>query len=92
MRRPRFWRGFSPLASRRSRGAAALTISELVLGSAGAFALMRVLRARLVGVSELDPLVWTSAALILIVLVAIASVVPARTASRVNLVETLKVA
>ena len=71
-------------------GAAALTISGLVLGSAGAFALMRVLRARLVGVSELDPLVWTSAALILIVLVAVASVVPARTASRVDLVETLK--
>jgi predicted permease len=71
-------------------GAAALTISGLVLGSAGAYALMRVLRARLVGVSELDPLVWASAALILIVLVAVASVVPARSASRLNLVDTLK--
>jgi hypothetical protein len=49
-----------------------------------------VLRARLVGVSLVDPVIWTAAAVILAALVLAASIVPARQATRVSLVDTLR--
>jgi predicted permease len=72
------------------RGAGALAVAGLVLGSAAAYAVMQVLRARLVGVSEFEPAIWGGAALALMILVFVASMVPARNASRVSLVDTLK--
>jgi ABC-type lipoprotein release transport system permease subunit len=51
---------------------------------------MQVLRSRLVGVSPLDPVVWASAAILLVALVAAASLIPARQATRVSLADTLK--
>jgi predicted permease len=72
------------------RGAAIVTVAGLVCGLAGAFALMQVLRARLVGVSPLDPLIWGSAVILLVALVAAASLIPARQATRISLADTLK--
>ena len=72
------------------RGAAWMTIAGVVLGLAGAFGLMQVLRSRLVGVSPLDPLIWGGAAALLVALVVVASLIPARQATRVSLAATLK--
>ena len=72
------------------RGVLIMAGAGLVFGMAGGFGLMQVLRSRLVGVSLLDPTVWGVAAALLIALVAIASLIPARRASRVNLADTLK--
>jgi len=72
------------------RGAAWMTIAGLVLGLAGAFGLIQVLRNRLVGVSPLDPLIWGGAAMLLVALVVVASLIPARQATRVSLADTLK--
>jgi predicted permease len=72
------------------RGAAIIAAGGLVLGLAGAFGLMQVLRSRLVGVSPLDPMIWGSAAMLLVALVVVASLIPARQATRVSLADTLK--
>ena len=72
------------------RGAAPIAAAGLVLGLGGAYGLMQVLRSRLVGVSPLDPIIWSSAAILLVALVAAASLIPARRATRVSLAETLK--
>lgn len=72
------------------RGAVRLAVAGLLFGGAGAYALMQILRGRLVGVSPMDPAIWTAAAMALIALVALASYLPARAASRVNLTDTLK--
>jgi ABC-type antimicrobial peptide transport system permease subunit len=72
------------------RGALIMAGAGLVFGMAGGFGLMQVLRSRLVGVSLLDPMVWGVAAALLVALVAMASLIPARKAARVNLADTLK--
>jgi ABC-type antimicrobial peptide transport system permease subunit len=51
---------------------------------------MQVLRSRLVGVSPLDPMIWGVAAILLVALVAMASLIPARHATRLSLADTLR--
>jgi ABC-type antimicrobial peptide transport system permease subunit len=72
------------------RGAAIMAAASLVFGMGGAFGLMQVLRARLVGVSPLDPMIWSVAAILLVAVVTIASLIPARHATRVSLADTLR--
>jgi ABC-type lipoprotein release transport system permease subunit len=65
-------------------------MAALVFGLAAAVALARVLESRLVGVQPFDPAIWTGAAIALVVLVLVASMVPARRAARVNPADTLR--
>ncbi|MEN3370145.1 MAG: hypothetical protein V7609_2288 [Verrucomicrobiota bacterium] len=62
----------------------------LVLGFAGAFALSRVIRSLLFGVSVNDPLIYASVSLVLGCAALVACWVPARRASRVNPMITLR--
>lgn len=62
----------------------------LVLGFAGAFALSRVIRSLLFGVSVNDPLIYASVSLVLGCAALFACWVPARRASRVNPMITLR--
>jgi hypothetical protein len=84
--------GCSPALIRRLvlRRASALTMAALVFGLAGAVALARVLESRLVGVQPFDPAIWTASAIALVVIVLVASMVPARRAARVNPADTLR--
>jgi predicted permease len=84
--------GASPGMVRRHvlRGAAIMAVAGVVFGLGGGFGLMQVLRGRLVGVSPMEPAIWAIAAILLIAVVATASFIPARKASTVNLVDTLK--
>jgi predicted permease len=72
------------------RSAAVMTAAGLAFGVGGAFGLMQVLRSRLVGVSPLDPMIWGVAAILLVALVAMASLIPARHATRLSLADTLR--
>jgi ABC-type antimicrobial peptide transport system permease subunit len=62
----------------------------LILGFAGAFALSRVIRSVLFGVSANDPLIYGAVTLVLICAALIACWLPARRASRVNPMVTLR--
>jgi ABC-type lipoprotein release transport system permease subunit len=72
------------------RTAAGIAVAGLALGAVGAYGLMRILQARLVGVGPFDPLIWGGSAVLLLGIVAVASILPARQASLVSLAETLK--
>jgi hypothetical protein len=72
------------------RGAAIIAAAGLACGLVGAFGLMQVLRHRLVGVSPFDPMIWISAAILLVILVVTASLIPARQAARGSLMDTLR--
>jgi len=69
---------------------AVITAAGLCLGLPGGYAFARVLATRLVGVSPLDPLVWSAAIAALVAVAALASVIPARVATRVDVSETLR--
>jgi predicted permease len=62
----------------------------LLLGFAGAFALSRVIRSVLFGVSVNDPLIYGSVSLVLAAAALLACWIPARRASRVNPMVTLR--
>ena len=62
----------------------------LVLGFAGAFALSRVIRSVLFGVSANDPLIYAAVTLVLLGAAFFACWIPARRASRVNPMITLR--
>jgi putative ABC transport system permease protein len=62
----------------------------LILGFAGAFALSRVIRSLLFGVSVNDPLIYGSVTLVLASAAIFACWIPARRASRVNPMITLR--
>ena len=62
----------------------------LLLGFAGAFALTRVIRSVLFGVSASDPLIYGVVTLVLICAALLACWIPARRASRVNPMITLR--
>jgi predicted permease len=72
------------------RRTAVMTGAGLAIGLVGAYAFAQVLSTRLVGVSPIEPLVWTLAALALVVVAALASIRPALSATRVNVSETLR--
>jgi predicted permease len=72
------------------RRTAAITAAGLCFGLAGAYAFAQILSARLVGVNPLDPVLWSLAAVALIVVAAGASLQPARTATHVDLNDTLR--
>jgi ABC-type antimicrobial peptide transport system permease subunit len=62
----------------------------LILGFAGAFALSRVIRSVLFGVSAGDPLIYGIVTLVLVCAALFACWLPARRASRVNPMVTLR--
>jgi len=73
------------------RATLGITAGGLGIGLAGGFVLARVLESRLFGVTPFDPGIWTVAALGLVAIVAAASWAPAHHATRVDVVETLRV-
>ncbi len=62
----------------------------LVLGFVGAFALSRVIRSLLFGVSANDPLIYGAVTLLLVCAALLACWIPARRASRINPMVTLR--
>ena len=62
----------------------------LVVGFVGAFALSRVIRSLLFGVSANDPLIYGAVTLLLVCAALLACWIPARRASRVNPMVTLR--
>ena len=72
------------------RRTAAIMGAGLVVGLAGAYAFAQVLSARLVGVNPLDPVWWSLAVFSLLIVAVLASVKPARAATRVDVNETLR--
>jgi predicted permease len=73
-----------------SRQAAVLVALGIGVGLAGAVALTRVLRALLFGVDPVDPLSMAAAAVVLAVVAAIASWVPARRAAGLDPAQALR--
>jgi predicted permease len=63
----------------------------IVLGMAGAVALTRFIESLLYGVSPTSPLVFASAAVLLAAVAVVAAYVPARQASRVDPVQSLRI-
>jgi ABC-type antimicrobial peptide transport system permease subunit len=61
-----------------------------MLGAAGAVAMASLIRSHLYGVSPFDPLAFGGATLLLLAVMIVASLVPARRAARVNPVEVLR--
>lgn len=72
------------------RDALTLVMIGLALGTAGAFALTRVMKSLLFEVSPLDPFAFTAALVCMAVIGAIAGFVPASRAARVDPVTTLR--
>jgi ABC-type antimicrobial peptide transport system permease subunit len=68
----------------------ALALVGAGIGLAGAFALARVLRSLLVGVSAQDPEIFAAVPAALIAVAILASWLPARRASRIQPVEALR--
>jgi ABC-type antimicrobial peptide transport system permease subunit len=60
------------------------------IGLVGAFGLTRLVESLLFGVSPMDPVTFGSVALALLMVALLASYLPARRASRVDLVVALK--
>ena len=67
-----------------------LLLAGLVIGFIGAVALSRVIRSLLFGVSANDPLIYATVTFVLIVAAIVACWLPARRASRVNPMVTLR--
>jgi putative ABC transport system permease protein len=73
------------------RQSATIIGAGLALGLAGAYAFAQVLAARLVGVSPLDPALWSAAVGLLVLVAVLASLKPALAATKVDVSETLRV-
>jgi predicted permease len=69
---------------------AKLAATGCAMGLAGAYAASHLLRSFLFGVSEVDPLVLTLAAVLLLLLTLAASLLPASRAATVDLTQTLR--
>jgi predicted permease len=61
-----------------------------LLGGAGAMAAGSLIRSRLYGVSAMDPIAFGGAALLLLITMTVASLVPARRAARVDPIQVLR--
>jgi putative ABC transport system permease protein len=72
------------------RQGAALTITGIAIGLAGALALSRLMRTLLFAVTPTDPLTYVAIAVMLGVVAVVASYLPARRATRVDPVITLR--
>ena len=72
------------------RSALALTGIGIAIGLGAAFAVSRLMRSLLVGVSPLDPLSFAAVPLILAVAAVLASFLPASRAAAVNPIDALK--
>ena len=72
------------------RQSATIVGAGVAFGLAGAYAFARILSARLVGVSPLDPALWSIAVGLLVIVAVAASLKPAFTATRVDVTETLR--
>jgi putative ABC transport system permease protein len=68
-----------------------LAAAGVALGVAGSLALTRLLANQLAGVTATDPLTFASSIGLLLVAAILASVIPARRASRIDPIETLRV-
>jgi putative ABC transport system permease protein len=73
-----------------SRQAAAVIGAGTLLGLAGALALTRVIQSALFGVTATDPATYAAGALLLVLIAAAASVIPARRAASVDPTVALK--
>ncbi len=73
------------------RGSMKFVAIGMVLGLGASFVLTRFLSGQLFGVSRLDPLVFVGVSLLLGLLAFVASVIPARRATRVDPLEALRV-
>jgi predicted permease len=73
------------------RRTVALCAVGLIIGSAGAASIARVLRNRLFGVEPFDPLVWMLASVGLIAIAVAASWIPVRRAIHLDVMRTLRV-
>jgi ABC-type lipoprotein release transport system permease subunit len=62
----------------------------LVAGLAGAFAVTRLMKSLLFGVTPLDPLTFAAMPVVLAAAAALASYLPARVATTVDPVETIR--
>jgi predicted permease len=72
------------------RRSLALGLLGVTLGLLGAAQVGALLRARLYGVDPFDPVIFVAGALIVLTLAVVASLLPARRATRVNPVEVLR--
>ena len=72
------------------RQAAILGATGLVAGLALAWILGRVVESRLFGITSRDPAIYTAAAFTMVLVIAVATFIPARAATRVNPVDMLK--
>ena len=68
----------------------AVTLSGVVAGLAGAFALSRLLKGYVYGITSTDPLTFTLASLLLTAVALLAACVPARRAARVDPIVALR--
>ena len=84
--------GADPTQIMRSvlRQAAILGATGLVAGLALAWMFGRVVESRLFGITSRDPAIYTAAALTMLLVIAVATFIPARAATRVNPVDVLK--
>jgi len=80
----------SGVVGRVIREGVGLTLLGLGIGVAGAVGLTRLMQSMIHGVSATDPVTFVAGVVLLIVVAALASSVPALRASRVNPIEVLR--
>jgi ABC-type antimicrobial peptide transport system permease subunit len=68
----------------------ALSIMGVAIGSGAALGLMRLLRSQLFGISPWDPVTYAAVAAVLLLAAVLASYLPARRASAVDLLDALR--